>query len=96
MSETTLEDARARYLTDLQREHPQFNEQMSDVLHVLHSLLGEEKLPALSPLDSVRAEYVGYLRAHVRTLDEQVRELAKACTQLFAPSLGLTDRWLSS
>jgi len=88
-SESTLEAARARYVADLQRVHPIFDEQMSDVLMLLRSLLGEDTPSSAGPLDSTRAGYLEHVRERCRTLEEQVLELAKACTNLFAPALGL-------
>jgi hypothetical protein len=90
MSDLTLDTARARYLSDLQRTHPLFNDQMSDILSLLRSLLNEEIPPIRSALDAVRADYVGCLRKQYGTLDRHVLELATACTHLYAPALGLT------
>ena len=88
--DTTLEAARTRYVADLQRVHLLFDEQMSDVGILLRSLLGEDTRFGAGPLDATRAIYLEHVRARYRTLDEQVLELAKACTHLFAPALGLT------
>jgi len=87
--EMTLDVARAQYVADLQRVHPHFDEQMSDVLIALRTLLGEDIPSAVSPLDTSRADYVGHVRDRCDTLVEQVLELAKTSTQLFAPALGL-------
>jgi len=90
MSELTLEGARARYVNALQRVHPRFDEQLSDVVLLLDSLLGRRTPPEVGPLAAVRADYLSRLRQRCRTLDEQVFDLAKACNHLFAPGLGLT------
>lgn len=90
MSDTTLEGARARYLADLQLEHPMFSDQLSDIVRLLHSVLDTESPPIVSSLDAVRADYARRLRDSRRTVDEHVLELAKACNDLFAPTLGLT------
>jgi hypothetical protein len=89
-SDITLDCARARYLADLQHVHPLFNEQMSDVLQVLNSLVEKETSPVMSRLDAARADYLKCLRDRRRTHNAQVLELAKACTDLFAPAIGLT------
>jgi hypothetical protein len=90
MPRLTLEGARARYLSDLQRARPLFNDQMSDILAVLHSVLGEAGPPIVSPLDARRADYTNCLLSQCRTFDERVLELAEAGCDLFAPALGLT------
>jgi len=88
---TALEAARTHYLADLQRVHLLFDEQMSDVQILLHSLIDDAAVPfGASSLDTTRAIYLQQVRAHHRTLDAQVLELAKACTHLFAPALGLS------
>jgi hypothetical protein len=88
MFELTLEEARDRYVADLQRVHPSFEEQLADVLLLLDSLLGRGRPPD-GPLADVRADYIVRLQQRCRTLDEQVLDLAKACTHLFGPVLGL-------
>jgi len=89
-ADTALETARTHYLADLQRVHLLFDEQMSDVQILLHALIDAEAVPCgASSLDTTRAIYLQHVRAHRRTLDAQVLELAKACTHLFAPALGL-------
>jgi hypothetical protein len=89
MSDATLEAARARYLHDLQRVHPLFDDQMSEVLVLLRSLLGEDCPCDDNRLHSVRADYLARLRDRYRTLDAQLLELARAGTHLFGPALGL-------
>jgi hypothetical protein len=98
MSDEALEAARARYVAGLRRAHPVVDEQLSDVDLLLDSLLAGEaeavrdksSLPGHGPLDALRADYLARLRACYRSLDEQVLDLAKACTHLFAPALGLS------
>jgi hypothetical protein len=89
MSYLTLEGARDRYLNDLQNARPLFNDQMSDILAVLHSVLGEASPPIVSSLDARRADYTSCLLDQCRTFDERVLELAEAGNHLFAPALGL-------
>jgi hypothetical protein len=89
MHDGTLDGARARYVADLQRAHPFFDEQLSDVLQLLNSLVSKERAPEAGPLRAARADYLAHLRSGY-TLDKQVDELARACTSLFAPALGLT------
>ena len=88
-TDISLESARTSYVADLQRVHLHFDEQMSYVHMLLRSLLGDDAPVSASPLDSTRALYLERVRAPYRTLDEQVLELAKACSHLFAPALGL-------
>jgi hypothetical protein len=90
MSDTTLEAARARYLHDLQRVHPLFDDQMSEVLVLLRSLLGEDHPSVDNRLYSARVDYLAGVRDRYRSLDEQVLELARTGTHLFGPALGLT------
>jgi hypothetical protein len=90
MSDTTLDAARARYVDDLQRVHPQLDDQMSDVLLVLRALLGDDHPSIDGPLNATRANYLARLRERYRNLDEQLMELARAGAHLFGPALGLT------
>jgi len=90
MSDTTLEAARARYLDDVRRVHPHFDDQLSEVLVLLRWLLGEDHPPVDSPLHAARTDYLARLRDRYRTLDEQVLELARAGKHLFGPAVGLS------
>jgi hypothetical protein len=89
MSDTTLQAARARYLDDVRRVHPQFDDQVCEVILLLRWLLGEDRLPVDSPLHAARADYLARLRDRYRTLDEQVLELARAGKHLFGPAVGV-------
>jgi hypothetical protein len=89
MPDTTLEEARARYLSDLQRTHPVFDEQLTEIIHLLDSLLKQDCPPLAQTLAPARADYLARLRERGRSRDEQVRDLAKACADLFAAVLGL-------
>jgi hypothetical protein len=91
MADTTLETARARYITHLKRARPVVDEQLSDVDLLLDSLLGKITLPMVDLLDAARADYLARLRERCRSIDEQVLDLAVACTKLFAPALGLSE-----
>jgi hypothetical protein len=86
-----LEAARTRYVADLQRVYLRFDEQMSDVEVLLRSLLGEEAPFGATALDTTRTIYLEHVRARCHGIDEQLLELAKACTHLFEPVLGLTS-----
>ena len=90
MSHTALETARARYLDDVRRVHPHFEDQMSEVVLLLQSLLGQNHPPSEGPLHATRSDYLARLRDHYRTLDEQVLELARAGKHLFGPAVGLS------
>ena len=90
MSDITLDTARARYLADVQRVHPLFQEQITEIVQLLDVLLGEHNARVADPLEHTRAAYLARLRERCRTLDEQVLELAKAGAHLFAPSIGIS------
>jgi hypothetical protein len=65
MSELNREGARARYVAALQRVHPRFDEQLSDVVLLLDSLLGRRTPPDIGPLAAVRGDYLSRLRQRV-------------------------------
>jgi hypothetical protein len=89
MTDLSLEGARASYVAALRLVHPLFDEQLSDIVLLLDSLVGQNRPSHGSALDSVRADYLARLRDSGRSLDEQLFDLATACTHLFAPVLGL-------
>jgi hypothetical protein len=78
------------------RPRPVVDEQLADVDLLLDALLAGEadavrdksSPPVHGPLDALRADYLARLCERCRSLDEQVLDLAKACTHLFAPALG--------
>jgi len=90
MTDISLDGARTRYVADLLRVHPVFEEQLSEVVHLLGSLVGETRQSRSSALDPVRDDYLAHLRDGNRSLNEQLFDLAKACAHLFGPVLGLT------
>jgi hypothetical protein len=89
MLDTTLEEARARYLDDLRRTHPVFDQQLTEIIHLLDSLVKQDSPPLAQTLGPARADYLARLRGRGRSLDEQVRDLATAGADLFAAVLGL-------
>jgi hypothetical protein len=89
-AEATLESVRTRYVADLQRVQASFDEQMIEVMALLRTLLGEDTSPGVSALDRSRADYLSYVRERCRTLNEQVLELSRVGTHLFATVLGLS------
>jgi hypothetical protein len=90
MCNTSLDAARTRYIDDLQRMHPQFDDQVSDVLLLLRLLLRNDHPPVDGKLSTARGDYLARLRERYRNLDEQVIELARAGAYLFGPAVGLT------
>jgi hypothetical protein len=85
----TLDEARARYVSDVQRVHPVFDDQLREVLVLQRSLLGGDAAPGAGALDNSRADYLAQVRDRCRTVGDQLRELAQACSQLFASVLGI-------
>jgi hypothetical protein len=85
----TLAGARAHYVAALQGTFPVIDAQLSDVVGLLDALLGVNTPPGGGPLVAARAAYLSRLRQACPGLNEQVLELARACTELFAPALGL-------
>ena len=85
----SLEGARARYVVALQGVHPVIETQLSDVRRLIDALLGVDSPPDGGPLSAVRTAYLASLRQAYRGFNEQVLDLARACADLFAPSLGL-------
>jgi hypothetical protein len=86
----TLNGARARYVAALQGTYPAIDAQLSDVVRLLNVLLGADH-PADGGLllADARTAYIARLRRACRGLEEQVLDLARACSDLFAPALGL-------
>jgi hypothetical protein len=72
--------------------YPLIDTQLSDVVRLLDVLLGLDGTPGYGPppLAAARAAYLAGLRRACRTLDDQVLDLARACTDLFATALGLS------
>ena len=85
----TLDGARAGYVAALQGVYPLIDAQLKDVVCLLDVLLGSDRPAAGGPLDDARTAYLVCLRQSCRGIEEQLLELARACTDLFAPALGL-------
>jgi len=86
---TDLNGARARYVTALQDTYPAIDAQLSDVIGLLQVLLGADRPADGGLLADARTVYLARLAHACSGLEEQVRDLAKACSDLFAPALGL-------
>jgi hypothetical protein len=84
-----LDGARAGYVLALQDVYPVIETQLSDVMHLLNVLLGVDSPPDGGPLSAARTAYLASLHRAYHGLNEKLLDLARACADLFAPSLGL-------
>ncbi len=91
MTLSPLDTARASYLWRLRQAYPDLEAQLADVNIVLDRVLSVPGRPPDDSLALARAIYIDRLRGSGRGIDDQIADLARACSQLYVADLVSTE-----